>query len=173
MAAQPVTVSAKAADSTHSSELDLKDAVPVNAVPSSEADRLENPFEDPNVAQHYRDLYEQAQYECRHAFDPDLTWSPQEERKLVRKLDWHVCLWACIMFFALQVDRGNLAQAVSDNMLDQLNLSTNDYNYGRSCKTNLTPKSALTSTGNTIFRVSFLLAELPSQLVSKKLGPDR
>jgi hypothetical protein len=29
------------------------------------------------------------------------------------------------MFFALQVDRGNLSQAVSDNMLDQLHLSTN------------------------------------------------
>jgi hypothetical protein len=34
------------------------------------------------------------------------------------------------MFFALQVDRGNLGQAVSANMLDQLNMNTNDYNYG-------------------------------------------
>lgn len=29
------------------------------------------------------------------------------------------------MFFGLQVDRGNLVQAVSDNLLDDLNLSSN------------------------------------------------
>lgn len=59
------------------------------------------------------------------------------------------------MFFAMQIDRGNILQALSDNMLDDLGLTTNHYN-----------------TGQAIYFASFLVAELPSQLVCKKLGPD-
>ncbi|KAE8451328.1 hypothetical protein EG329_003957 [Mollisiaceae sp. DMI_Dod_QoI] len=145
---------------THHNAFDTKDekgqAAIITERDDNNQDLNENPFADPDVAAHYAALYENSKYECRHVFDPSLEWSAEEERKLVRKLDWHVCLWACTMFFALQVDRGNLSQAVSDNLLDQLNLTTNDFNHG-----------------NTIFLVSFLCAEVPSQLVSKKLGPDR
>ncbi|KAM0430067.1 hypothetical protein ACHAPT_006073 [Fusarium lateritium] len=102
------------------------------------------------------ELYEPIpEYEGRHRYDPSAVWDPKEEKKLVRRLDYKICLWVCLMFFALQLDRGNINQALSDNMLDDLGLTTNHYNYGM-----------------TIFYVSFLCAELPSQMVSKKLGPD-
>lgn len=53
-----------------------------------------NPFRDPAIAQHWTEVYEKSQYECRHVFDPSLSWTEEEERRLIRKLDWRVCLWA-------------------------------------------------------------------------------
>ena len=94
-------------------------------------------------------------YEGRHRYDPTATWTDAEERSLLKRLDLRVCAWCCFMFFALQLDRGNITQALSDNLLQDLHMNTNDYNNGQ-----------------TIFYVSFLLAELPSQLISKKIGPD-
>lgn len=53
-----------------------------------------NPFKDPVVAERWRVQYETSKYECRHLFDPVLSWTEEEEKRLVRKLDWRVCLWA-------------------------------------------------------------------------------
>ncbi|KIH93146.1 transporter [Sporothrix brasiliensis 5110] len=95
------------------------------------------------------------EYEGRHRYDPTAEWTEKEEKTLVRKLDKRICSWVCLMFFALQLDRGNISQALSDNMLGDLGLTTNNYNYGMM-----------------IFYVCFLSAEVPSQMISKKLGPD-
>ncbi|GEQ72882.1 hypothetical protein JCM33374_g6570 [Metschnikowia sp. JCM 33374] len=131
------------------------DSRSISDVESGSSNEEVNPFKDPVVADHYRKLYEKSKYECAIAFDPEFEWTQEEEKALIRKLDYRVALTSCILFFGLQVDRGNLAQAVADNLLKDLHLTTNDYNLG-----------------NTLFLVSFLLAEIPSQLISKALGPD-
>ncbi|KAI4258526.1 MAG: hypothetical protein L6R42_005034, partial [Xanthoria sp. 1 TBL-2021] len=59
-------------------------------------------------------------YEGRHRYDPKATWTKEEEQSLIRKVDIRVCAYCCLMFFALQIDRSNISQALSDNFLDDL-----------------------------------------------------
>lgn len=113
-------------------------------------------FQDPAVAEYWQGLYEETKYESRHLIDPKLTWTPEEEKKVIWKADIHALAWSFIMFVALDIDRYNLANATADGILDDLNMSTNDYNLG-----------------NTLYLVFFLISELPSQLLSKAVGTDR
>ena len=55
-------------------------------------------------------------YEGHHRWDPTFTWTEAEERKLIRKTDLFLLSWLCVMFFGLQLDRGNIQNALTDNV---------------------------------------------------------
>jgi hypothetical protein len=126
-------------------------------------------FDDPVTLDAHRPP---PQYENTHRFDPSARWTWREEqvrppspcsgictktrrKSLVRKIDWRIMVWAFVMFFSLDLDRSNISLANTNGFLGDLGMNTNDYNLG-----------------NTLFRLAFLIAELPSQLVSKRVGPD-
>lgn len=110
-------------------------------------------YDDPALAQFYQP---HSGYENLHRFDPAERWTYREERSVKRKTDWKIFLWILVMFFGLNIDRGNLGNAVADNLLGDLNINTNDYNNAQN-----------------MYRVGFLIAEIPSQMIGKWLGPDR
>ncbi|KAK2027468.1 major facilitator superfamily transporter [Colletotrichum zoysiae] len=110
-------------------------------------------YDNPSTAKFFQP---HPRYKNLHRFDPKFRWTWGEELPLITKMDLRITLWACIAFFALEIPRGNLSQANSASFLQSLGMDTNDYNLG-----------------NTVFQISFLCAELPSQMISKKLGPDR
>lgn len=66
---------------------------------------------------------------------------------MVRKTDLRLLTWLCLMMFGLQLDRGNVSNALADNLLNDLGLTTDDYNNG-----------------TTIQLLCFLAAEFPVQL---------
>jgi hypothetical protein len=61
-------------------------------------------------------------YENAHRFDSKFRWTFREERAVLRKVDFRILLWVLVMFFGLNIDRGNLGLAVSANLLSDLGL---------------------------------------------------
>lgn len=64
-------------------KVDLRDN---DSSDESGSSSIEHPFTDPEIADRWRKVYENAKYENRHRFDPNFTWTAQEEKKLVRKV---------------------------------------------------------------------------------------
>ncbi|PWY94361.1 putative MFS transporter [Aspergillus sclerotioniger CBS 115572] len=110
-------------------------------------------FDDARLAPFY---WPHPQYENRHRFDPTARWTHREERAVRRKTDIKIFLWILVMFFGLNLDRGNLGNASADNLLPDLHINTNDYNNAQN-----------------MYRIGFLISEIPSQMIGKRLGPDR
>ena len=108
-------------------------------------------FDDPATLETYRPP---ASWENTHRFDPLARWTWREEyvssfrhsslialarvklitcgplKRIVRKIDVLIATWAFLMFFCLDLDRSNISQANTDNFLQDLGLTTDDFNLG-------------------------------------------
>lgn len=86
----------------------------------------------------------------------------QEEKKLLRRIDWHIMPWVSIVFLLKNVDYSNAANArimnggTSQNILTQLQISSDDFNWV-----------------STIYYLPYIIAEAPSNLFVKRLLPSR
>ncbi|GFN18793.1 hypothetical protein AtubIFM55763_002786 [Aspergillus tubingensis] len=110
-------------------------------------------YDDPDLVEEYKP---RPDWEGIHRFDPAARWTWAEENKIVRKLDLRIIIWACIMITALELDKSNIQQANADNFLTDIRLSRDDYNLG-----------------NTLYRLCFMFSEIPTQIISKRIGCDR
>lgn len=107
-------------------------------------------FDDPDTAAYYTPP---PTYENAHRFDAKFRWTWGEELPLVTRLDCTVTVWAMMLWFIVDLNKGNLSQANSDNFLDDLRMNTDDYSLGLS-----------------VSRITAILAECPVQLLSRKVG---
>lgn len=112
-------------------------------------------FENPDfeIAKKY---FPTKKYENYKAFDPYFRWTYKEDRQVTLKTDLRIFSMVSLLFFALNLDRGNLSSAIAGGFLTDLKISTDNYNNG-----------------NTLRSVGFIISEIPSQMIGKRFGPDR
>ncbi|KAK5822416.1 major facilitator superfamily domain-containing protein [Linnemannia elongata] len=103
-----------------------------------------------------RDEWLRTQGEKNPFYVHDLTWTPAEEKEIVRTFDFRVLSWIALMFLFMQLDRGNMGNALTDNFMEDLNISLNTVNLG-----------------STIFTLTFCLFEIPSNIIIVRAGPQR
>lgn len=88
--------------------------------------------------------------------------SAEEEKKLLRKIDWHLMTLCSIMFLLKNIDADNVSNARTmnkgshTNIMAQLGMTSNEYNWV-----------------TTLYYIPYIVAEAPSNLLIKRLLPSR
>ncbi|KAI8317532.1 MFS transporter prlL [Colletotrichum sp. SAR11_240] len=88
--------------------------------------------------------------------------SYEEEKKLLRRVDWHLMVLCALIFMVKNVDANNAAHArimnrgTPRNILTELKMTGDDYNFV-----------------STLYYIPFIIFEIPSNLIMKKMLPSR
>ncbi|CCD48822.1 hypothetical protein ACHAPF_004207 [Botrytis cinerea] len=83
-------------------------------------------------------------------------WTQEEERLAKRKIDFILLPILGLAFFALQLDRGNIANALTSTITTDLGVTTNQINAGSS-----------------ILSAGIVVLEIPSNVLLQKIGPQK
>ncbi|KAM0080734.1 hypothetical protein ACKRZS_007111 [Fusarium odoratissimum] len=87
--------------------------------------------------------------------------SSQQEKKLLRRIDWHLIPLLSVMYMVKSIDAANVSNArIMDrgtprNIMTELNISADDYNFVTMA-----------------YYIPYILAETPSNLLVKRLKPS-
>ncbi|GAA5885821.1 hypothetical protein JCM6882_007573 [Rhodosporidiobolus microsporus] len=86
----------------------------------------------------------------------DVYFTPQEEKKLIRKIDFKLIPFLSLLYLLSFLDRVNIGQARLAGLEADLGMSGNDYQIA-----------------SAIFFVGYVITEVPSNILLKKLRPSR
>ncbi|RYP84720.1 hypothetical protein DL770_005172 [Monosporascus sp. CRB-9-2] len=62
---------------------------------------------------------------------PSTSWTPEEEKAVVRKIDFIVLFMLTAIYFMFQLDRANIGFALTDNFLADVGITQNQFNIGQ------------------------------------------
>ncbi|KAF5972324.1 nicotinamide mononucleotide permease [Fusarium coicis] len=80
-------------------------------------------------------------------------WTGDEEKAVVRKLDMILMPLLILGFYARQLDRSNISNALTDTLTTDLSITKDDVNLG-----------------DQLMMAGIIIAEIPSNIVLQKLG---
>ncbi|KAL4815100.1 major facilitator superfamily domain-containing protein [Aspergillus spinulosporus] len=83
-------------------------------------------------------------------------WTVEEETKAKRKLDLMIMPILTLGFFCLQLDRGNMANAITDNFMEDVGINQDQFNVGQQ-----------------MLSLGIVLTEIPSNMILYRVGPGK
>ncbi|KAK3714780.1 hypothetical protein LTR37_007514 [Vermiconidia calcicola] len=83
-----------------------------------------------------------------------ITWTEEEETRVRHKLDWQIVPMVTVLYLMCFLDRANIGNARIQGMEEDLNLVGYRFNWAL-----------------TVFYIPYLLVEVPSNILLKRLGP--
>ncbi|PQE08513.1 nicotinamide mononucleotide permease protein [Rutstroemia sp. NJR-2017a BBW] len=85
----------------------------------------------------------------------EVQWNQDEEKHILRRLDFYLIPLVMVMFFTLNLDRGNISNALTDNLMGDLSITQETVN-----------------TGNSLVYVGICIGDIPANLLIQKVGAD-